>query len=208
MSQQLPETRSPSSNNTQISNSHANLTSTSNQAQKEGISKGNRTKVVTEDGVGLANQRENSPAKSDSSDKASSKNTSFQPLKTNTNNTQNPFSPANPPSSSNWGEKNQVPEANRSTTVTENATVVANPSTISLAKSSWRALSNKGVDNLVESLMNCDLFDGKWVKDKSYPLYKPGFCSFVDHQFSCFANGRRDEGYLKWKWKPKGCTQN
>ncbi|KAK8648653.1 hypothetical protein V6N13_129401 [Hibiscus sabdariffa] len=85
------------------------------------------------------------------------------PLNTNTNNTQNPFSPANPPSLSNWGEKNQVSEANRSTTVTENATVVANPSTISPAKSSWRMLSNEGVDNLVESLTNCDLFDGKWV---------------------------------------------
>ncbi|KAK8712666.1 hypothetical protein V6N13_147896 [Hibiscus sabdariffa] len=133
---------------------------------------------------------------------------SFQPLKTNKNNTQNSFSPVNPPNSSNRGEKNQVSEANRSTTVTENATVVANPSTISLAKSSWRALSNKGVDTLVESLMNCGLFDGKWVKDKSYPLYKPGSCSFVDHQFSCFTNGSRDEGYLKCKWKPKGCTQN
>ncbi|KAK8712667.1 hypothetical protein V6N13_147897 [Hibiscus sabdariffa] len=55
MSQQLPETRSPISNNTQISNSHANLTSTSNQSQKEGISKGNRAKVVTEDGADLAN---------------------------------------------------------------------------------------------------------------------------------------------------------
>ncbi|KAL4323599.1 hypothetical protein GQ457_11G008420 [Hibiscus cannabinus] len=205
-SQQLPGTRPPSSNNTQISNSLANLTSTSNQGQKEGVSKGNRTTVVPKDGAGLANQRKNYPAESDSSDKASSKNTSFQPLNTNTNNTHNPFPPANPPSSSNQGEKNQVSKADRSTTVTENATVVANPSTISPAKSSWRASSNKGADNLVESLMNCDLFDGKWVKDKSYPLYKPGSCSFVDHQFSCFANGRRDEGYLKWKWKPKGCS--
>ncbi|XP_039021723.1 protein trichome birefringence-like isoform X2 [Hibiscus syriacus] len=205
-SQRLPETRSPSSNNTQNSFSHANLTSIRNQGQKEEIPEGNRTTIVTENGAGLANQTENSPDISDSSGKTSSENTSFQPPNTNTNNTQTPFPPANPPSSSNQGEMKQVSKANRSTTVTENSTVVANQSTIPPAKSSSRASSNEGTDNWVGSLMNCDFFDGKWVKDKSYPLYKPGSCSFVDHQFSCFANGRRDEGYLKWKWKPKGCT--
>ncbi|KAB2086960.1 hypothetical protein ES319_A04G071100v1 [Gossypium barbadense] len=62
------------------------------------------------------------------------------------------------------------------------------------------------IDNLIDSLMNCDLFDGKWVKDDSYPLYKPGSCSFIDEQFSCVANGRPDRDYQKLKWKPKGCT--
>ncbi|PPD83628.1 hypothetical protein GOBAR_DD19438 [Gossypium barbadense] len=69
-----------------------------------------------------------------------------------------------------------------------------------------RFKKGKGNESLVESLKICDLFDGNWVKDSSYPLYEPGSCSFVDHQFSCFAHGRRDIGYLKWKWKPKGCT--
>ncbi|GMI63324.1 TRICHOME BIREFRINGENCE [Hibiscus trionum] len=64
----------------------------------------------------------------------------------------------------------------------------------------------EGMENLINSLMNCDLFDGKWVKDDSYPLYKPGSCSFIDEQFSCVANGRADEGYEKLKWKPNGCT--
>lgn len=66
--------------------------------------------------------------------------------------------------------------------------------------------AKQGIDNLINSLMNCDLFDGKWVKDDSYPLYKPGSCSFIDEQFSCVANGRPDRDYQKLKWKPKGCT--
>ncbi|CAA0833583.1 Protein trichome birefringence [Striga hermonthica] len=64
----------------------------------------------------------------------------------------------------------------------------------------------KGIDDLIESLMKCDLFDGNWVKDESYPLYKPGSCSLIDEQFDCFLNGRPDHGYYKQKWKPKGCT--
>lgn len=32
----------------------------------------------------------------------------------------------------------------------------------------------KGSKNLVESLVGCDLYDGEWIKDDSYPLYKPG----------------------------------
>ncbi|KAJ6362030.1 hypothetical protein OIU78_002437 [Salix suchowensis] len=61
-------------------------------------------------------------------------------------------------------------------------------------------------DNLVQNLANCDFFDGEWVKDDSYPLYKPGSCSLVDEQFNCIHNGRPDKGYQKYKWKPKGCT--
>ncbi|KAL0334238.1 UNVERIFIED_CONTAM: protein trichome birefringence [Sesamum angustifolium] len=64
----------------------------------------------------------------------------------------------------------------------------------------------QGIDDLIKSLMNCDLFDGNWVRDDSYPLYKPGSCSLIDEQFNCFLNGRPDNGYYKLKWKPKGCT--
>ncbi|CAA0837484.1 Protein trichome birefringence [Striga hermonthica] len=66
-------------------------------------------------------------------------------------------------------------------------------------------VSNKGFDDLIQSLMKCDLFDGNWVRDESYPLYKPGSCSLIDEQFDCFLNGRPDNGYYKLKWKPKGC---
>lgn len=68
------------------------------------------------------------------------------------------------------------------------------------------ANKKKGADDLIKSLMNCDFFDGNWVRDDSYPLYKRGSCSLIDEQFNCFLNGRPDNGYLKLKWKPKGCT--
>ena len=64
----------------------------------------------------------------------------------------------------------------------------------------------KGSDESMESLMKCDFFDGEWVKDDAYPLYKPDSCSLIDEQFNCIRNGRPDKDYQKYKWKPKGCT--
>lgn len=64
----------------------------------------------------------------------------------------------------------------------------------------------QGKDDLLKSLMSCDLFHGEWVKDDSYPLYKPGSCSLIDEQFNCIRNGRPDKDYQKFKWKPKDCT--
>lgn len=64
----------------------------------------------------------------------------------------------------------------------------------------------EGNDESMESLMKCDFFDGKWVKDDSYPLYKPDSCSLIDEQFNCIRNGRPDKEYQTYKWKPKGCS--
>ncbi|KAJ0513287.1 putative PMR5 domain, PC-Esterase [Helianthus annuus] len=66
--------------------------------------------------------------------------------------------------------------------------------------------SSSEFGDLVKKLVNCDLFDGEWVKDESYPLYKPGSCSLIDEQFNCFNNGRPDNAYQMLKWKPKSCT--
>ncbi|CAA0839432.1 Protein trichome berefringence-like 7 [Striga hermonthica] len=51
----------------------------------------------------------------------------------------------------------------------------------------------------------CDVFDGHWVLDDSYPLYNASECPFVEQGFNCLMNGREDEDYLKWRWKPKNC---
>ncbi|KAL1815243.1 hypothetical protein ACET3Z_017817 [Daucus carota] len=64
----------------------------------------------------------------------------------------------------------------------------------------------KESERLVEKLMNCDLFHGEWIRDDTYPLYKPGSCSLVDEQFNCFLNGRPDKGFQQLKWKPRDCT--
>nr|GMD84455.1 protein trichome birefringence-like [Ipomoea batatas] len=72
--------------------------------------------------------------------------------------------------------------------------------------SSGQPVARKGSEDLIKSLLNCDFFDGNWVKDESYPLYKPGSCSLIDEQFNCFLNGRPDNDYFKYRWKPNACT--
>ncbi|KAJ0950373.1 putative PMR5 domain, PC-Esterase [Helianthus annuus] len=78
------------------------------------------------------------------------------------------------------------------------------PKTVTNASSN--GTKSFGICDLVKKLVNCDLFDGEWVKDESYPLYKPGSCSLIDEQFNCFNNGRPDNAYQMLKWKPKSCT--
>ncbi|XP_058108481.1 protein trichome birefringence-like 1 [Magnolia sinica] len=52
---------------------------------------------------------------------------------------------------------------------------------------------------------NCDFFNGRWVKDESYPLYPEGSC-LIDEQYNCFLNGRPDRDYQKLRWQPNGCN--
>ncbi|KAL6644948.1 hypothetical protein ACP70R_016556 [Stipagrostis hirtigluma subsp. patula] len=52
----------------------------------------------------------------------------------------------------------------------------------------------------------CDVYDGSWVFDKSYPLYTSDSCPFIDEGFSCEANGRMDRSYMKLRWQPKHCN--
>ncbi|GKA13545.1 trichome birefringence-like protein [Tanacetum coccineum] len=104
-----------------------------------------------------------------------------------------------------------------------NKTVKRNESTIGAKSSSGSAKTgsedsglkaglnsvNKGFENKlidVKDLVKCDLFDGEWVRDESYPLYKPGSCSLIDEQFNCYVNGRPDKGFQMLKWKPKACS--
>ncbi|KAH0904839.1 hypothetical protein HID58_044342 [Brassica napus] len=77
----------------------------------------------------------------------------------------------------------------------------------SSASSPMRKQSRKsGAKREIKSLKDCNFFEGEWVKDESYPLYKPGTCNLIDEQFSCLTNGRPDVEFYKLKWKPKECT--
>ncbi|KAE9609558.1 hypothetical protein Lal_00006820 [Lupinus albus] len=63
-----------------------------------------------------------------------------------------------------------------------------------------------GVEFIGEKGDGCDLFDGKWVWDESYPFYHSKDCTFLDQGFRCSENGRRDLFYTKWRWQPKHCN--
>ncbi|KAL3644860.1 hypothetical protein CASFOL_010040 [Castilleja foliolosa] len=53
---------------------------------------------------------------------------------------------------------------------------------------------------------DCDIFEGNWVWDESYPLYESQDCMFLDEGFRCSENGRPDKFYTKWRWQPRDCN--
>ncbi|XP_037480440.1 protein trichome birefringence-like 11 [Triticum dicoccoides] len=51
------------------------------------------------------------------------------------------------------------------------------------------------------------LTDGEWVREEAgvAPLYDSRECPFVDVGFRCRENGRPDDGYARWRWRPRHC---
>ncbi|OMO68930.1 hypothetical protein COLO4_29339 [Corchorus olitorius] len=177
----------PSKNNTQTSVLHGNRTAVSppsvnadkkENSDKSQVLKTNQTTIVTGKAPVAANQSTSSPAKSDSPNNGSSGKE----------------------------EKKSVAQKEVVSNYTASLTKKQGNGKNQSNGTASELPAKQGIENLVESLMNCDLFDGMWVKDNSYPLYKPGSCSFIDEQFSCVINGRPDKEFQKLKWKPRGCT--
>lgn len=51
----------------------------------------------------------------------------------------------------------------------------------------------------------CNLFIGDWIPDPSGPVYTNETCKFIEDHQNCMKNGRPDNGYLYWTWKPRNC---
>ncbi|XP_027159222.1 protein trichome birefringence-like 6 [Coffea eugenioides] len=65
---------------------------------------------------------------------------------------------------------------------------------------------NSRVSRSSGSELTCDVTNGMWVFDQSYPLYRNTTCPFIDEGFNCETNGRLDRDYMKWRWQPQACN--
>lgn len=78
-------------------------------------------------------------------------------------------------------------------------------STVSRPSELSQTCGNERVGFLEEGGGECDIYDGSWVWDETYPLYKPQDCTIIEGGFSCSQHGRPNDFYTKWRWQPKYC---
>ncbi|KAL0648517.1 hypothetical protein Bca4012_046808 [Brassica carinata] len=134
------------------------------------------------------------------------KNATFEsPVVNGTNPASQPLLPDKSPT----GSSNQTRTATddvRNQTSAPPVSVDLTANSSSSSKGDSVSLVKQEIEKWSESLKNCEFFDGEWIRDETYPLYKPGSCKLIDEQFNCISNGRPDKDFQKLKWKPKKCS--
>ncbi|GAB4826436.1 hypothetical protein Ancab_009301 [Ancistrocladus abbreviatus] len=63
----------------------------------------------------------------------------------------------------------------------------------------------KGIWRMQKDLKSCNIFNGHWAWDQSYPFYDASDCPHVRKEFNCQKYGHPDKFYLKFKWQPDDC---
>lgn len=52
---------------------------------------------------------------------------------------------------------------------------------------------------------SCDLSAGRWVPDKTRPLYQGARCPWLAPNWACRKSERPDFAYEQYRWQPRGC---
>nr|XP_018629862.1 protein trichome birefringence-like 33 isoform X2 [Nicotiana tomentosiformis] len=62
------------------------------------------------------------------------------------------------------------------------------------------------ISRIREREEGCDVFKGRWVWEKSRPLYEEYECPYIQPQLTCQEHGRPDKDYQHWRWQPHACS--
>ncbi|XP_057784790.1 protein trichome birefringence-like 38 [Salvia miltiorrhiza] len=55
-----------------------------------------------------------------------------------------------------------------------------------------------------KQIEKCNIYEGKWVYDESYPLFDSSKCSAIRGEFNCLK--RPDRQFLNYRWQPSACN--